>query len=116
MVEQVIICPHCQKHIPLTEAISHQIREKLYKEFDTEFKKKEKEIKEKLEKEAKQKAEEASAIELADLRSQIKEKETKLKDAQDAELELRKQKRELEERKKSFELEMTRKLDEERKN
>lgn len=114
MPEQVIICPNCQKKIPLTEAISHQIREKLHKEFEGEYKKKEQEIKEKLEKEVKQKAEEAVAIELKDLHDQIGEKDEKLKKAQDAELELRKQKRELEESKRTFELEMTRKLDEER--
>ena len=41
MADQVIICPHCNREIPLTEAISHQIREQLRKEFDTEVKKKE---------------------------------------------------------------------------
>jgi len=44
MNEQTIICPSCRKEIPLTEEISHQIREKLQKEFDAEVKKKEKEI------------------------------------------------------------------------
>lgn len=29
--DQVIICPNCQTKIPLTEAISHQIREELHK-------------------------------------------------------------------------------------
>ena len=41
MTNQVIICPYCQKEIPLTEALSHQIKEDLRKEFDTEVKKKE---------------------------------------------------------------------------
>jgi hypothetical protein len=114
MSDQVIICPNCQKEIPLTEAISHQIREKIHKEFEAEFVKKEKEIKEKFEKEAKQKAEEAIAIELEDLRGQITEKDEKLQKAKDAELDLLKQKRELEESKTNFELEMAKKLDSER--
>jgi hypothetical protein len=44
MADQVIICPHCNREIPLTEAISHQIREQLRKEFDSEVKKKEQEL------------------------------------------------------------------------
>ena len=42
MQEQVIICPHCKKEIPLTEAISHQIREEMRKEFEVASKKNEK--------------------------------------------------------------------------
>ena len=42
MTEQVIICPHCKKEIPLTEAISHQIREQLQKDFEAEREKAEK--------------------------------------------------------------------------
>lgn len=106
--EQVIICPNCQTKIPLTEAISHQIREK----FEAEFVKKEKEIKEKIEKEAKQKAEEAIAIQLEDLQSQITEKDEKLQKAQKAGLELRKKERELEEGRRNFELEMAQKHEE----
>ncbi|MEE9165130.1 MAG: DUF2130 domain-containing protein [Nitrospinota bacterium] len=107
MPEQVITCPYCNKEIPLTEAISHQIREKLQKEFEGQAKK--------IEKDAKQKAKEAVNLELKDLREEIQEKEKKLHESQKAELELRKERRELEESKKAFELEMTRKLDEGRK-
>ena len=44
MTNQVIICPYCQKEIPLTEALSHQIKEELRKEFDAEVKKKEQDL------------------------------------------------------------------------
>jgi len=139
MTNQVIICPHCHKEIPLTEALSHQIKEDLRKEFDAEVKKKEQDLAEKeqglikkekaieeeyarklklekarLEEESRQKAKESVAVELKDLNEQLKEKEQKLQESQKAELEFRKQRRELEEKQKSFELEMTRKLDEER--
>jgi len=139
MNNQVIICPYCKKEIPLTEAISHQIREQLRKEYEIEFKKKEQVLaqreemlsqKEKsleeeyikklkleiarLEKEAKEKAEQTVSIELKDLQVQVAEKEQKLLDAQSKELELRKQRRDLEEKYKNIELEMARKLDEER--
>ncbi|MDP8219672.1 MAG: DUF2130 domain-containing protein [Candidatus Theseobacter exili] len=42
MTEQVIICPYCKREIPLTEAISHQIREQLLKDFEAEREKAEK--------------------------------------------------------------------------
>lgn len=38
MVDQVIICPYCKGEIPLTEAITHQIKEKVVKEFEAEEK------------------------------------------------------------------------------
>lgn len=44
MPDQVITCPHCQREIPLTEAISHQIKEKLRKEFEDQSKKKEEKL------------------------------------------------------------------------
>jgi DNA repair exonuclease SbcCD ATPase subunit len=43
--EQVITCPYCNKEIPLTEAISHKILEKLQKEFEGQAKKIEKDAK-----------------------------------------------------------------------
>lgn len=139
MEGQVIICPYCNKEIPLTEAISHQIREKLHKEFDAEFKKKEQELVQKeqalskkekaleenfaqrlkieaarLEEEAKKKAEASIDTKLKDLQAQVAEKDQQLSEAYKTELELRRKRRELEEKHKTFELEMARKLDEER--
>lgn len=139
MANQTILCPYCKKEIPLTEAISHRIREELRKEFEMEAQKREQDylIKEqallerekrleeetsqkikreieKIEKEALQKAEQSVAIELEDLRAQVLEREQKLQEAQTVELELRRQRRELEDRQKNLNLEMARKIDEER--
>ena len=47
MKEQYILCPHCNKEIPLTEAISHQIRGQLQQEFEAELKKREGQFEEK---------------------------------------------------------------------
>ena len=44
MTNQVIICPFCYKEIPLTEALSHQLKEDLRKEFDAEVRKKEQDL------------------------------------------------------------------------
>lgn len=38
MSDQTIICPYCNKEIPLTETLSHQIRESLRKEFEAKTK------------------------------------------------------------------------------
>lgn len=67
-----------------------------------------------LEKEIRARLDSAYSVELGDLKAQVKEKEERLAKAQEAELELRKERRQLEEGKKAFELEMNRKLDAER--
>jgi hypothetical protein len=101
-----IKCPKCGERIPLTETLHHQLIESARNELKQE--------KIKLEKEAVIKARAALNLELKELSEQIEEKDQKLREAQNAELELRKEKRGLEERKRAFELEVTRKLDEER--
>jgi len=65
-----------------------------------------------LDKEAKQKAEQAIAVELKDLQTQVLGKTESSREAQKTELEFRKQRRELDEKQRNFELEMTRRLDE----
>lgn len=64
---------------------------------------------------AQSKAEEKQSLALKDLQFQLLEKEKKLKQSEEAELELRKKNRDLAEREAKLELEITRKLDEERK-
>jgi hypothetical protein len=81
---------------------------------EKEFEEKLKAEYQRLEREVKEKVDASIAIEIKDLKTQVREKEERLQKAQDAELEVRKEKRELEEAKKSFELEMNRKLDQER--
>lgn len=44
MPEPTITCPHCGKKIPLTKALSHQIRENLQKEFESKLKAREDEL------------------------------------------------------------------------
>jgi hypothetical protein len=88
--------------------------EDIQENIEQDFSQKLKLEKEKTEKEANLKAKEANALEIKDLTQQIHEKDKKLQEAQQAELELRKERRKLEENKKAFELEMTRKIDGER--
>jgi len=67
-----------------------------------------------LQQEAISKAQEVIAVDLQDLRSQLAETKEKLGAAQQAELQLRKERRELENEKQALELTVNRKLDEER--
>ncbi len=85
-------------------------REQLDEEVETRLKKQEQVLRDQLEKKAKQ----AAAIEISDLQEQIKEKDSRVEEAQKKELEIRKQARQLEEKQKNLDLEFQRKIDEER--
>ena len=127
MTEQTIKCPYCKKDIFLTEALTHQIQERVRYELGAEVEKKEKdlekreaelvekvktvensqknineEINRKLEiekqallKKATQEAEGRVSLELKDLRGQIQEKDKKIEESEEKELELRKNKERL---------------------
>jgi len=112
MTQQTFICPECGKDISKT--LSEKIKGSLRAEFEQEYKKKVQAEKAKMWEIAQEKAEENQAVELKDLKEEVKEKEDKLDQARKAELDLRKQKRELEDQKKNFEIEVEKKLDKER--
>jgi len=67
-----------------------------------------------IEERANKEAQESTKLEMQDLRAQLKEKEDMLEKAGQKELELRKAKRELEQEKKDMEIEIMRRMDEER--
>lgn len=101
---------------------SMQEKEKIMSfDFERKFAAKEKELDDKLKAEkrrleegAKKKAQEAVGVELGELKEQLDEKTKLLSEARSIESDLRKKKRELEDREAAFEIEMGRKLDEER--
>lgn len=111
MNETTITCPKCGAEIPLTQAVTHRLREQLEADFQRQLARERK----KLQADAAHAAEEKLAVELKDLRNQLAEREAKLKEAQEAELQLRKEKRALEDARKNLELELQRRLDAERK-
>lgn len=148
MDTQVITCPQCGYEIPLTEAISHRVREELEREFQArmaeqrkELEKKEKDLlsreaalreaagrveeevakrlaqeRENLEKAAREKARGEFQLELKNLEEELKEKGEKLREMRAAELQLRREQRKLEDEKEKMELEIARRLDQERKS
>jgi len=111
----LIKCPHCNKTFELTDAIRHQIEEELESTISEKHKldiaNARKEIEQKLVKEL----EDKKKIELLDLEKQNSEKEKKIADLMDSELKLREEKRKMEDKDRERELEMQRKLDEEKK-
>jgi len=138
--ETNIMCPKCGAEFPLTEAVSHRLREQMTAEFEEERKSlnaalTEREAKlaadqkalqeevaqrveterKKLIDEAAHQAEERLGTQMRDLQNQLQEKRAKLKEAQEAELKLRREQRKLEETKSSLELEVERRLAAERK-
>jgi hypothetical protein len=133
MNQEKIKCPKCGYMIELSEAISHDIEDRLKAKYDqqiqhlkaesqTALNQKDKEFNQKLKEErnklvakAQKEALESVNLEVQDLKAQLSEKTEKLQTAQQAELEIRKRTRELEAKEKNLELEVTRKLDEERK-
>jgi hypothetical protein len=134
-----IKCPGCGEAIPISETIHHQIAERTRQEFKAEaleakrlLAARERELDEKaaafeqtisdrlaaekgnLSKEIEAELRSGLSTEIADLKRQADERSERLAKAQAVELELRTEKRNLEEREKARDLEMARKLDEER--
>jgi hypothetical protein len=131
-MSDTITCPECKTEIPLTEAISHQVEERLRAEYAAEKEQlvanQERQL---AEKDAERKTaivaareEEAVAaaaraadevsVHMRDLQSQVEEQEEARREAEKRELEVRVEKRKLETEHQSYQLKMQRQLDEER--
>lgn len=121
-----IICPNCHTPISIDDVLTHQIENKLKKDFEE----KERALKASIEKESKKKMQALTTdltarvkadlakegeLERKYLEEQVKEKDLKLKESAEKELELRRQATKLKEDKDRFELDKQRQLDEERK-
>jgi hypothetical protein len=139
MVVDRITCPGCGEVIPISETIYHQVAERAEREFKAKSVRQERALAERekllqtreqefdqrvqeqvkavaadLKAQAEHQARQSVCLELEDLRRQAADRDEKLRAAEQAELQLRKQKRELEERARRLELDAARKLDEER--
>jgi hypothetical protein len=127
-----ITCPKCSTEIPLTEALSHQVEERLRAEFATERESLVKEhaklladretevevavgkAREEIVADADAKASAKVTTQLRDLSAQLEEQEALRRDAQKRELQLLKEKRELEAEREALELKVQRQIEEER--
>ena len=143
MDEQFIECPQCGTKIKLSEALSGKIRDDIEKELRENFLKEQDKLKKRLEEdlrlqfdsdiaelkgelERKQEASEKAkrkleeelsskfALDMADLKEQLASKQEVIEKANAEELKLRKRVRDVEEKEKNIDLEMERKVSEER--
>ena len=133
MKQETIKCPYCGKSIELSEALSHDLELKLKSKYDKEIenlkleaakalKDKDHELEQILKSERKKYQEKVRKdvldsvnIELSDLKEQLQEKTDKLEKSKKEELALRKRQRELEDKEKNIDLELSRKIDAEKK-
>jgi hypothetical protein len=127
-----ITCPKCKTEIPLTEAISHQVEERLRQAFEEEkatlladqaklLADKDSEIEAAVSKArdevatvAETRAADRVATQLRDLSTQLAEQDALRREAEQRELELLKKKRELEAERETLELKVQRQIEEER--
>jgi hypothetical protein len=114
-MNSLIKCPSCNFEIEISEAIRKEIEEQV---LSSEKQKHEEDLvktKKETEQKMKQEFEEKMKLEMADFKKATEEKDKKLDEYREKELELREQKRELEESKKEMEVQLQRRMEEERK-
>ena len=122
MADQTIVCPNCGKRIPLTKALGAQLEDRLRRDITSEFKTRERQLKEDhaeaiaaARKEAEKELAKKARVEASALRKELGEKEEALEQAQKRELRLIKRQRDLDAKERTLELELQRKLESERK-
>lgn len=112
--KNTIKCKNCGEEIEISDALRHQVEEAIRLEEGKKFKQRLEEVASQARKKAEKEAQEKLSKELKDKEDQIGELKVRAKEAEDAELKIRKEKRELKVAKEKFELEKERQLDEER--
>jgi len=108
-----IICPYCKKSIPLTEALSHQIKENYQRIYQKRLFEEKKKIEEELKIELSKKIQEKLAIEIKDRINENEELKKQNKILQEQLLEVNKLIRQLQFEKEKQRVEMEKKLFEE---
>jgi hypothetical protein len=105
-----VVCPNCGKEIELSQALTHSIEERLSRQLEESHRKRLLEVETRI----REKTIGELTPALEELKSQLFEKEKKLKESAGAERKLRKEKEELLERASQLDLEVARKVEEER--
>lgn len=114
---EMIECPYCHKEFALSEVLQHQYDEEmadLRKQLDAEYAVKIDNATKTATEAAMKSAKDAAALQMEDLKEQLKERDEKMAEFGRQELELRKKQRELEEKAANADIENARKLDAER--
>lgn len=98
MENNFIKCPKCGNEFELNQAITNNIEFGIKKKYESEYQTKLKLDKDKIKKAAQKEIEEKYAIDIKDLKSQVDEKDKKIKELDKRDLELRKKEREISEK------------------
>jgi len=132
MAGDTITCPNCEAAIPLTEALSREIKADYKKEYEArerqkeaEYKRREEELKKtqaealaaeraRLELQARQRAEQAAAVKISALEDETRKNKKLLAEANEKELAHIKERSAFEDEKRNFELAKARAMEEER--
>ena len=113
-MSQKIICPSCKTSVDLSKLSEEKYKKELEEEFEKEREDMRKKALEFADRKAREQAKK-DALEMDDLKIRLKEQELRSEDMKKNELEMRKKSRELEEKEKNWELEMSKKMDIEKK-
>jgi len=114
-MSNTIKCPHCGKPVEITQALKHQIEDKVLSELTLKHQQELLLAVKKTEEKTTKEFNERNFLEVADLKKQIEEKNKKVNGFREQELKLREEKRKIEEKQKELELQTQRKIDSERK-
>lgn len=112
---QTFKCPHCNKTVEISQALAHELQEKIMAETEAKHKTELQKVKAETELSIKKSLEEKQALEFEDLKRQLAEQQKKNDEFMQKELELREERRRIEQEKKDFELKMRRAMDEKEK-
>ncbi|MEA3494259.1 MAG: DUF2130 domain-containing protein [Candidatus Margulisiibacteriota bacterium] len=115
MAQNTIKCPKCGEIISIDDVLTHDIEDRVKKEFEAKQKIREKELASKFIKEARAEAEKEQREKTNLLEEQLKSKNAKLDDAMKKEVALRREKMKLDDEKRAFETEKLRQLEEAKK-
>jgi hypothetical protein len=117
-----VTCPSCGVKMPLSEALAAEVEGQIQRRVEADRRHRERELSEESERalqiavaEAEERTKKTVAAKVADLEAQVNEKTARIEEATVVELELRRRQREADEKEKNLELEIARKVDQERK-
>ena len=110
---ETIICPHCNKKVELSQALFHEVEEKIAKELKDSQKLELDKIKKDIEEETAKKFRDQESLKEKDLVNQIEKLQKDKERSEAKELELLKKEREIDDKSRKLELELQRKLNEE---
>jgi hypothetical protein len=111
---EFVSCPKCGERFPLSQVLTNQIENEVKTKYEIELKKKYELNAEKIKQQALAESESKLSLELKDLQQQITEKDSKLKQVDARDLELRKKERELLEKESNLQANLEERLKEEK--